>query len=444
MKNKIIIGGLGSVGLAVTKRLLQYDCEVVVVDINDKIFKKYSGTIEAKFYTGDIRDTSLLKEINVENGILLSLTNDDDANILASSICLQKFGIKKAITRINNSFFLTDEWRDFCSSRNHLFSPYNVVAQHLVNSINLLGAKEAYEVFEDSGIIFSVICEKEGELTKISIEHLEKIVPVDIKIFAYRDEHGVHVIDKSQTLSLGQHIFVYAEKRNAAAAIAIFKDSLELERVVIWNGDSNNIAEEFAIACPDINLTIVEKNYEYARMLAKISPDITVMKGDLMERELLDDLDMKKLSALLAVTDNDHTNVLTALLAKEFGAKYVGALVRNSCYYKVLRSLNVDMIVDPLNIIVSDIITNMYSAHIKKIYSLQESKAEIVEVWINKHSPYVGCKAGDLKKETQAEILTILRLKEQITMNLEDIELNVDDRIILFLQENIVSVIDKL
>ena len=85
------------------------------------------------------------------------------------------------------------------------------------------------------------------------------------------------------------------------------------------------------------NVLIIDKYKDSFRKLSISFGGIT-LSGDATEISVLQEADIEKASAVVAVTDNDNTNILIAQMAKEiFNIKYVVARLydfERECVYK--------------------------------------------------------------------------------------------------------------
>ncbi|MGC7560085.1 Trk system potassium transporter TrkA [Pasteurella sp. PK-2025] len=103
---RIMIAGGGNIGIGVAKRL-EGQCSVKLIERNAEraraLSEKLSNTL---IFCGDASDQSFLFEEQIENiDVFLSLTSDDEANIM-SALLAKRLGAKKAMVLIQRMAYI--------------------------------------------------------------------------------------------------------------------------------------------------------------------------------------------------------------------------------------------------------------------------------------------------------------------------------------------------
>lgn len=97
-----VIGG-GTVGVTLAKRLEQGGVRIKLIELDKARADEIASKLDCMVLHGDGSDLALLRQENVqESDVLVSVTSDDDKNLLGSLIAKQ-MGIPKIITRVNES-----------------------------------------------------------------------------------------------------------------------------------------------------------------------------------------------------------------------------------------------------------------------------------------------------------------------------------------------------
>lgn len=97
-----VIGG-GTVGVTLAKRLEQGGVRIKLIELDKARAEEIASKLDCMVLHGDGSDLALLRQENVqESDVLVSVTSDDDKNLLGSLIAKQ-MGIPKIITRVNES-----------------------------------------------------------------------------------------------------------------------------------------------------------------------------------------------------------------------------------------------------------------------------------------------------------------------------------------------------
>jgi trk system potassium uptake protein TrkA len=100
---KALILGCGRVGSMIAVLLDQEKYEVAVVDSNFNAFASLGDNFNGTQVTGNIADEEVLRGAGVETAdLVVVLTSDDIANLMAAQIVRQKFNKEKILVRVRD------------------------------------------------------------------------------------------------------------------------------------------------------------------------------------------------------------------------------------------------------------------------------------------------------------------------------------------------------
>ena len=107
--NVIIVGG-GNIGYNLAKDIENFEnsTSAKVIELNEKRSSWLASNLSnTTIINGDALDNDILEEVNISSaGSVISVTNDDEVNIL-SSLLSKKAGANECITLINNSSYIS-------------------------------------------------------------------------------------------------------------------------------------------------------------------------------------------------------------------------------------------------------------------------------------------------------------------------------------------------
>ena len=70
-----------------------------------------------------------------------------------------------------------------------------------------------------------------------------------------------------------------------------------------------------------VSARIIERSSDRAHQVADLLENTVVINGDVIDPEILDEAGVGESEAIIAVTNDDETNILASLLAKRFGTE---------------------------------------------------------------------------------------------------------------------------
>ena len=112
-----------------------------------------------------------------------------------------------------------------------------------------------------------------------------------------------------------------------------------LKRVLIIGGGRIGYRLASLLENKSIHTKIIEQSSDRCNALAKTLNKAVVLYGDGSDPELLREENIRDMDALVAVTDNEETNILVSLLGKRMGARNsitkISQIGRASCRERV-------------------------------------------------------------------------------------------------------------
>jgi len=172
-------------------------------------------------------------------------------------------------------------------------------------------------------------------------------------------------------------------------------------------------------------------------------PDTMVTWGDGLDAEILEEINIRSADTVVAVTDDDETNILGSLLAKRYGVERTIALANKTTYSSLVTTLGIDVLVNPRAITVSTILQHIRRGRIRAVHSLRDGFGEIIEAEALETSPLVGSQIREGKLPSGVIIGAIVRDGE-VVIPRGDTDVRARDRVILLATAGSVKKVEKL
>ena len=146
---------------------------------------------------------------------------------------------------------------------------------------------------------------------------------------------------------------------------------------------------------------------------------------------------------MVAVTDDDETNILSSLLAKRNGCRRAVTLVNNASYGALTGSLGIDAVVNPRAITVSKILQHVRRGRIRKVHPVAEGFAEAIEAEALETSGLVGVPLREAKLPEGVHVGAIVR-RGEVSIPRGDTVIRPGDQMVLFAAQGAVRRLEKL
>lgn len=220
--------------------------------------------------------------------------------------------------------------------------------------------------------------------------------------------------------------------------------------VIAGAGDMGyHLAERLSYDNKDITLIDTERDVlDYAA--SKL--DVLTIQGDATSLDILQQANVAQAQMVLAVTTSEKTNIVTALLAKQLGAKRVMARVRNHTYLKednvpYFNNLGIDNLISPTMLCSREIFNMIENSSFTEVFDFGGGKLNIVGITLDQYNPLVNQRIMDTKSNPIYEdirIIAIVRDQKTIIPRGNTIMRNNDHAYFISYKKNSESIIEAL
>jgi trk system potassium uptake protein TrkA len=156
-----------------------------------------------------------------------------------------------------------------------------------------------------------------------------------------------------------------------------------------------------------------------------------VLNGDGLDAALLAEAGISRADAMLAVTDDDKTNMLSCVRAKAEGCPYVIALINDPTLVPLMTHLGIDAYINPRATTVSSILRHIRHGRVRAVYSIGDAEAEVIEAEVLSTSPLAGKKVSEIDFP-EGVLIGMLRKEGKVIRPLGSTRIDEGDVVALF------------
>lgn len=435
---KIIILGAGQVGSSVAEALVGEANDITVVDMDGEKLAYLQDRFDLRTVQGNASHPSVLRQAGAEDAdMLLAVTQVDEINMLACKLAATLFNVPTKLARIRAAdYFQYPE----------IFSPDNMAVDHTISPEaaltdyigKLIEHPEALQVldFADGRVrLVAVRAYHGGLLVGHELKALKKHMPnVDMRVAAiFRRDRPIFP-EGNTVVEAGDEIFFIAARENIRSVTKeLRRMDKPVRRVMIVGG--GNIGRRLAKSLEDdYEVKLIDHNKRSSERLARELSRTLVLVGDATDEELLTSENVEEMDVFCALTNDDETNIMAALLAKRKGARKVIALINRSSYVDLVHSGQIDVAISPALATIGGLLTHVRHGDIAVVHSLRRGAAEALEIVAHgdaKTSKVVGRRIEEIDLPKGTTIGAIVRGGE-VVISHHDTMIEGEDHVILF------------
>lgn len=396
MLNVVIIGA-GNIGSYIASMLSKEQQNVVLIDKDPKKLEEVVSKYDIAVKKGSGTNWQLLDDLlDLSPDFLLALTPDDEINLTACSIA-KNLGYPKTISRVKDDSYLNRTRLDFARvfDTDYFICPEILVANEIQKFMLTSGCSNV-ETFAHGAVqlrtftipgswkrIYTPIREldlPEGMIIGL-IKRGDKIIfPHGDDVILPGDE--ATCIGEADVISkLPQYFHIPQFKISSLVLIGGSQTALNLAKILQKEG---------------ISIRIIEKDYERCVALADQLPNCTIINQDGTQLDLLQSEKVDRVGLVIACTNNDETNMMASLVAKQAGAQKIAIVLSREDYHPIAEKLGLAYSVSPRLATANRLLSVVLSERVTTCVSLYENRAEVAEIQVSLHSKIVGIPINEL------------------------------------------------
>jgi trk system potassium uptake protein TrkA len=449
---KVIVCGAGQVGYNIARYLATAGNDVTIVDQSAELAQRLGDSLDIQAVAGHASLPSTLEQAGAEDAdMLIAVTYSDEVNMVACQVGHSLFNVPTKIARVRQQAYLEGRWQDLFL-HNHLpidvvISPEREVAHAIALRLDVPGALNVVPFAEDRVRLVAVRANEDCPILSTPLRQLTYLFP-DLHIVVVGIGRGERffIPDADDQILAQDEVHFVVETTHIARALPAFGHEERMsERVVIAGGGNIGLflAQELETRHPHLGLKVIEAGVQRAELVADRLHRAVVLRGDARDREILEEANIQACEAIVTVTNDDEINIMAALLAKRLGCGRALALVSNSTYNVMMRSIGIDVAINPRDTTVSSILQHVRRGRIKAVHTIRDGEAEIFEAEALDTSPLVGRPLKELRTAGGMIVGAIVRDGSMITPRPETV-VKVHDRVVIVARSDMVKKVEQL
>ena len=447
MDLKIVIIGAGEVGFNLAKSLSRQDYDISVIDVDPQKCSRIKNTLDAHVIEGDGCSQRVLQSIEMDKvDYLLALTKIDEINLVSCRIA-KKMGAKHIICRLRNTEYSHKSAIATASEFgiDHVVYPEKAAQVEIEHLVRQSSAVEIQEFMEGNIVLVGVDLESSSPLIGRSLENVITSNPyINHSTVMINRNDDFFIPKKSDLYRKNDHAYFIGRKEDIDnIQLMAGKPSFDVSNIIILG--AGKIGRLLAKSLQhDYDVRIVEANEEKAKVIGSKLSDSLVLVGNGLDIDFLESENISEVDCFIAATENEQTNILASLLAKQYGAKQVILHINTTNYIKAVRRIGADAIISKNIAAVNEVLKIIRSNqdHLP-VYRFDDIGIEAIDLIVNPNSKYLRKDYTISKVANQASFACIVRDGKYIVPDFRT-EILESDELLVFAKPKDVSYLESL
>ncbi len=449
---KVIICGAGQVGWQIARHLAGERNDVTVVDYNADLVRRATDTLDVQGITGFSSYPDVLERAGARDAdMIIAATHSDEVNMVTCQVAHSVFGVPRKIARLRAQSYLDAIYSDLYR-RDHLpidvvISPEREVAEAALQRLAAPATFDTESFMGGRAQLLGIALEEDCPVLNTALRELNELFStLRAIVVGVRREGRLFAPEAGDQLFAGDQIYVFSHSEDVNRTLDIFgKATKKQERVVIIGGGNVGlgVARALEARTDRVRAKIIELDRARAEYAADGLTRTIVLHGDGMDMDLLLEANIDRADAVLAVTDDDKTNMLVAVRAKSAGCPMAICLVNDPTLVPLMGPLDIDAYINPRATTVSSILRHIRHGRVRAIYSIGDAEAEVIEAQVLGTSPLASRLIRDIEFPEGVLVGAVMK-GEQVLKPTGDLRVEEGDVIAMFAMAKDVPEVERL
>lgn len=449
---KVIICGAGQVGWQIARHLSGEKNDVTVVDFNAVLVQRATDTLDVQGIVGFASFPDVLERAGARDAdMIIAATHSDEVNMVTCQVAHSIFAVPRKIARLRAQSYLDAIYSDLYR-RDHLpidvvISPEREVAEAALQRLAAPATFDTESFMGGKAQLLGIALTEECPVLNTPLRQLNDLFStLRAIVVGVRRDNRLFAPDPGDQLFAEDLIYVFTHSEDVNRTLEVFgKKTKKQERIIIIGGGNVGLAVARALEARTdrVRAKIIEKDRARAEYAADSLSRTIVLHGDGMDMDLLMEAAIDRADAVLTVTDDDKTNLLAAVRAKQAGCPVAIALVNDPTLAPLMGPLDIDAYINPRATTVSSILRHIRHGKVRAIYSIGDAEAEVIEAQVLSTSLI----AGKLVREVdfpEGVLVGAVMKGDKVVKPTGDIRLEAGDVIALFCMAGDVPEVERL
>lgn len=438
-------------GSSVATNLSTEANDITVVDHNEKVLHALRDRLDISTVMGRGSHPAILRKAGADDAdMIIAVTDSDETNMVACQVAYTLFHTPTKIARVRNVDYLRYPklFNQEALPIDVLISPEQLITDYIQRLIQYPGALQVLDFADGLVQLVGVKAYYGGPLVGHELKALRDHMPaIETRVAAiFRRDRAI--LPKGNTvIEADDEVFFVAAPENIKNVISeLRKLDKPYKRIMLAGG--GNIGRRLAKTLENnYQVKLIDHNIDRSTALANELEKTIVLLGDVADEELLLEENIENTDIFCALTNDDEANILSAMLAKQLGARKVMALINRASYVDLVQSGDIDIAISPQLATIGSLLTHIRRGDVVKVHSLRRGAAEAIEAVAHgdsSNSKVVGSTIEDLKLPHGTTIGAIVR-NGQVFIAHHDTVIESEDHVILFLvDKNRIQEVERL
>lgn len=411
---RILIVGAGTIGVSLAGALVTEGLDIVVIDANEARLEQLRTSVDCQTWVGNALSPAVLEDLGIRRTDLLVAVTQDDAINMAVCRLADFYHVPRKLARLRNPEYTAPDCPVPSAhfGIDHVISPEGIAVNTIERLILTPGAREAIDFERGRIALRAMPVSEDSRVAGERVMDVRHFVEAEFLIAAIRRGSRVLIPNGQEQLRIGDTVYVICAPTTTSALVPIFNaEARAARRVIIAGAGITGTLLARRLSRHIDQVMLIENDATRAHQAAEALDElgVIVLHGSALDIDLLARCQAERSDHLVAVTEDDENNLMAALLYRKYGSGEPIVLTSQLHYIDILESVDIEVIVNPRVLAVSDMLRHIRGSSILSAAKLHSEEAEVVALRAEAGSPITRAPLAKLQLPRGLLVAAVLR-----------------------------------
>ncbi|MDD4763870.1 MAG: Trk system potassium transporter TrkA [Sphaerochaetaceae bacterium] len=446
---KVVILGAGRRGTLLARHLIQERKDVVIIESDPRRAAEAQTKLDCMVIIGSGTDKHILSEVSIESAdAFVALSDSDEVNLVACGIVEAMSPNLTTIAAIRNLTYTgSDGLPETVLGIDYIVNPEAETARSIYDIIERGIFSDIITFNKTNLILYNIYINEKSKFAGKDVQTLRNMLKAEFVITAInRGDQGI-VPSGNTVVFPGDTISLVASDEDIEIIFKVIgREKLKARKIAIVGGSkiARFLLRDFSPSKRK-NIVLVEQDATVCETFASLFPEILVIKADITDETIFDDEKLDTFDLLIALTDNDELNIITASYAKRIGVDRAITLIKNNNnYIRLARHLDIDSVISVSQATVDSLLRYLRGTNVSSVHSLFGGRFEIFEFTITETTKNVGHQLKDINMRNKGIIAGITKATKESIVPTGNYRLEQGDVLLVAASRESLSAVQQL
>lgn len=449
---KVIICGAGQVGWQIAHYLASEKNDITIIDNDRALVQRATDSLDVNGVIGFASHPDSLLRAGAENAdMIIAATSLDEVNMVTCQVAHSLFAVPRKIARLRTGSYRDPRYRELYRDDrlpiDVIINPEKEVANTALRCFMSPTTYDSEVFLGGKGLLLGLVLDQECPVLNMPLRELSNLFStLGAVVLAVRRNGKLFTASSDTRLLIDDQIYIFVTREDSGRALESFgKQNNESKSLIIVGGGNVglDVAQALESEKKRPRVRVIERNPLIAEHAAEALHRTIVLNGDGLNKNMLEEANVTSSDTILAVTDDDKTNLLVAVRGKSMGCKTAISLINDPSLLPLLNDLHIDAYINPRAVTISSILRHVRRARPKLVYTIGDNEAEVIEVRVLPSAPIAGHTIRDAELPENTRIGAVLKNNEIFKPH-PDLRIEEKDILIIFLLSSQINQIENL